>query len=222
MFAAGARSRPGLSCLIDPTPSPRSTGCAGGSPRPPSSSTTSAGSGRRDDRGGRGRGALRPGRHPQGPGQGRGVYALGKKSPPYLDLAPLIGRSSRPSAPALPWESDCPFQVVRHDSISSSCGEEAPTSQCRRPRQAPPPDGPVDPLLPLVRRSEFRPTTSSALRGYPPPSTAGPRPSPGLSYSLRGRSTPIPPVTMPPPGPKNSRRPKRSRGRREAARSRKL
>ncbi len=41
-------------------------------------------------------------------------YALGKKAPPYLDLAPLIERVVRAfGARRCMWESDCPFQVVR-------------------------------------------------------------------------------------------------------------
>jgi predicted TIM-barrel fold metal-dependent hydrolase len=49
-------------------------------------------------------------------------YALGKKTPPYLDLAPLIRRVVAAfGARRCMWESDCPFQVVSHryqDSIS--------------------------------------------------------------------------------------------------------
>jgi predicted TIM-barrel fold metal-dependent hydrolase len=42
-------------------------------------------------------------------------YALGKKAPPYLDLAPLIRRVvGAVGAPRCLWESDCPFQVVKH------------------------------------------------------------------------------------------------------------
>jgi predicted TIM-barrel fold metal-dependent hydrolase len=48
-------------------------------------------------------------------------YALGKKRPPYTDLAPLIQRVVRAfGARRCMWESDCPFQVVEHkyqDSI---------------------------------------------------------------------------------------------------------
>ncbi len=41
-------------------------------------------------------------------------YALGKKTPPYLDLAPLIRAVVRAFGPSrCMWESDCPFQVVR-------------------------------------------------------------------------------------------------------------
>lgn len=42
-------------------------------------------------------------------------YALGKKTPPYLDLAPLIRRVLQAfGSRRLMWESDCPFQVVDH------------------------------------------------------------------------------------------------------------
>jgi predicted TIM-barrel fold metal-dependent hydrolase len=47
-------------------------------------------------------------------------YALGKKTPPYLDLAPLIGRVVRAfGANRCLWESDCPFQVVAHRYVDS-------------------------------------------------------------------------------------------------------
>lgn len=49
-------------------------------------------------------------------------YALGKKAPPYLDLAPLIERVVQAFGPnRCLWESDCPFQVVEHkysDSVN--------------------------------------------------------------------------------------------------------
>jgi predicted TIM-barrel fold metal-dependent hydrolase len=41
-------------------------------------------------------------------------YALGKKAPPYLDLAPLVRRVVQAfGASRCMWESDCPFQVVK-------------------------------------------------------------------------------------------------------------
>src|SRR4051795_11466013 len=41
-------------------------------------------------------------------------YALGKKTPPYLDLVPLIKRVVQAfGARRCMWESDCPFQVDR-------------------------------------------------------------------------------------------------------------
>src|SRR5262249_53988934 len=42
-------------------------------------------------------------------------YALGKKTPPYTDLVPLIRRVLQAfGAKRCMWESDCPFQVVQH------------------------------------------------------------------------------------------------------------
>jgi predicted TIM-barrel fold metal-dependent hydrolase len=42
-------------------------------------------------------------------------YALGKKQPPYTDLAPLVRKVVQAfGARRCMWESDCPFQVVRH------------------------------------------------------------------------------------------------------------
>ncbi len=42
-------------------------------------------------------------------------YALGKKQPPYTDLAPLIQRVVKAfGARRCMWETDCPFQVVVH------------------------------------------------------------------------------------------------------------
>jgi predicted TIM-barrel fold metal-dependent hydrolase len=47
-------------------------------------------------------------------------YALGKKTPPYLDLAPLIRRVVQAyGARRCMWESDCPFQVVNHRYLDS-------------------------------------------------------------------------------------------------------
>jgi predicted TIM-barrel fold metal-dependent hydrolase len=49
-------------------------------------------------------------------------YALGKKTPPYLDLVPLIRRVVQAFTPRrCMWESDCPFQIVKDrytDSIA--------------------------------------------------------------------------------------------------------
>src|SRR5262249_15154393 len=39
-------------------------------------------------------------------------YALGKKKPPYMDLAPMIKKVVKAfGAKRCMWESDCPFQV---------------------------------------------------------------------------------------------------------------
>lgn len=47
-------------------------------------------------------------------------YALGKKTPPYLDLSPMIERVVKAfGANRCMWESDCPFQVVDHSYADS-------------------------------------------------------------------------------------------------------
>jgi predicted TIM-barrel fold metal-dependent hydrolase len=47
-------------------------------------------------------------------------YALGRKAPPYLDLAPLLRRVIQAfGTRRCMWESDCPFQVVSHRYIDS-------------------------------------------------------------------------------------------------------
>lgn len=47
-------------------------------------------------------------------------YALGKKQPPYADLAPLIRRLYDAYGPQrLMWASDCPFQVAEHSYADS-------------------------------------------------------------------------------------------------------
>ena len=60
-------------------------------------------------------------RHPSVMVKVSAFYALGKKTPPYDDLIPLIRRVYEAFGPErLIWASDCPFQVVDHtyeDSI---------------------------------------------------------------------------------------------------------
>jgi predicted TIM-barrel fold metal-dependent hydrolase len=42
-------------------------------------------------------------------------YALGKKTPPYIDLLPMIRQVVDAFSPQrCMWETDCPFQVVKH------------------------------------------------------------------------------------------------------------
>jgi predicted TIM-barrel fold metal-dependent hydrolase len=42
-------------------------------------------------------------------------YALGKKKPPYLDLAPMIKQVYEAFGPErLMWATDCPYQVAEH------------------------------------------------------------------------------------------------------------
>ena len=53
-------------------------------------------------------------RHPKVSVKVGAFYALGKKTPPYLDLVPLIRRVVQAFTPKrCMWESDCPFQVVK-------------------------------------------------------------------------------------------------------------
>jgi predicted TIM-barrel fold metal-dependent hydrolase len=48
-------------------------------------------------------------------------YALGKKQPPYTDLAPMIRRVVDAFGPErLMWASDCPYQVQRGHSFAAS------------------------------------------------------------------------------------------------------
>jgi predicted TIM-barrel fold metal-dependent hydrolase len=47
-------------------------------------------------------------------------YALGRKTPPYLDLIPFIRRVVQAFGPKrCMWESDCPFQVVKDRYVDS-------------------------------------------------------------------------------------------------------
>ena len=48
-------------------------------------------------------------------------YALGKKKPPYTDLAPLIQKVVKAfGAKRCMWESDCPFQVAGEHTYQDS------------------------------------------------------------------------------------------------------
>jgi predicted TIM-barrel fold metal-dependent hydrolase len=48
-------------------------------------------------------------------------YALGKKKPPYTDLAPMIRKVVKAFGPQrCMWESDCPFQVVDGNRYADS------------------------------------------------------------------------------------------------------
>jgi predicted TIM-barrel fold metal-dependent hydrolase len=59
-------------------------------------------------------------RHPNAYVKVGAFYALGKKTPLYLDLAPLIRRVVKAfGAKRCLWESDCPFQVVKDRYLDS-------------------------------------------------------------------------------------------------------
>jgi predicted TIM-barrel fold metal-dependent hydrolase len=85
-------------------------------------------------------------------------YALGRKAPPYLDLAPLIRRVVRAfGARRCMWESDCPFQVVAHrygDSLAL-VRDRLDFLTDDDKEVAAPPDGRAD-LLPLLSAAPLR------------------------------------------------------------------
>ena len=98
--------------------SPKSIACAADSPIPRSSSTISDGSAPART------GAIRDAdvealcqlaQHRKIYVKVGAFYALGKKTPPYLDLAPVhpARRRGRSAPNRCMWESDCPFQVVK-------------------------------------------------------------------------------------------------------------
>jgi predicted TIM-barrel fold metal-dependent hydrolase len=123
MFAAAARNGQGLSCLIGPDGFPEVDRMCGKHP-----DTTIV----IDHLGRIGvDGVIRDAdvealcglaKHPKVLVKVGAFYALGKKTPPYLDLAPLIRRVVSAFGPSrCMWESDCPFQVESHtyeDSIT--------------------------------------------------------------------------------------------------------
>ena len=124
MFATAAQTGQALSCLIDPDGFPEvdrmcrrfpdttviidHLGRIGAAPTDRSATPTSR--------------PLRLAEHPKVLVKVGAFYALGKKTPPYLDLAPLIRRVVQAFGPRrCMWESDCPFQVVAHrydDSVA--------------------------------------------------------------------------------------------------------
>lgn len=116
MFAAAAETGQALSCLIDPDAFPEvDRACS----RYPGTTVVIDHLGRVGASG-----AVRDAdvqalcalaRHPKLYVKVGAFYALGQKTPPYLDLAPLIRAVVRAFGPErCMWESDCPFQVVDH------------------------------------------------------------------------------------------------------------
>ena len=113
MFAAGARNDLLMSCLIDPDGLPEVDRMCTAFPETPVVIDHLARIGAD--------GAVRDAdvnavcnlaRHPKVYVKVGGFYALGKKTPPYLDLAPLIQRVVASfGAGRCMWESDSPFQV---------------------------------------------------------------------------------------------------------------
>jgi predicted TIM-barrel fold metal-dependent hydrolase len=123
MFATAAKTGQALSCLIDPDGFPEVSRMCGRFPETRVIIDHLGRIGAGPD------GAIRDGdvaalcamaRHRNVFVKVGAFYALGKKKPPYLDLAPLIGRVVRAfGARRCMWESDCPFQVVKDRYIDS-------------------------------------------------------------------------------------------------------
>jgi predicted TIM-barrel fold metal-dependent hydrolase len=113
MFAAGARNNQAMSCLIDPDALPELDRMCTAFPDTPVIIDHLAGIGVD--------GTIREAdvdrlcamaRHKKVMLKVGAFYALGKKKPPYDDLAPLIKRAVTAFGPErCMWESDCPFQV---------------------------------------------------------------------------------------------------------------
>ncbi len=114
MFAAAAQTGQALSCLIDPSAFPEVDRMCS---RFPGTTVIIDHLGRIGTTG-----TIEPhdvdalcalAKHPKMLVKVGAFYALGKKTPPYLDLAPLIQRVVAAfGARRCMWESDCPFQVV--------------------------------------------------------------------------------------------------------------
>jgi predicted TIM-barrel fold metal-dependent hydrolase len=113
MFAAGARNNQALACLIDPDALPEVDRMCAAHPDTPVIIDHLARIGAD--------GAIREAdvdrlcalaKHKNVMVKVGAFYALGKKQPPYTDLAPLIQRVVTAfGARRCMWESDCPFQV---------------------------------------------------------------------------------------------------------------
>jgi predicted TIM-barrel fold metal-dependent hydrolase len=122
MFAAGARHNQAMSCLVGPDDLPEIDRMCGKFPDTPviiDHLCRIGANGTIADKDVHNLCALAE--HPRMLVKVGAFYALGKKQPPYLDLAPLIQRVVHAfGARRCMWESDCPFQVVEHkyrDSI---------------------------------------------------------------------------------------------------------
>jgi predicted TIM-barrel fold metal-dependent hydrolase len=122
MFAAGAKNNQALSCLIDPDGLPELDRMCGKFPDTPVIIDHLCRIGAGGDIADRDVEALcGMAKHKRVLVKVGAFYALGKKKPPYADLAPLVRKVVRAfGADRCMWESDCPFQVAEHayaDSI---------------------------------------------------------------------------------------------------------
>ena len=121
IFAAAAKSNQALSCLIDPDGLPEVDRMCRKFPDTPviidHLARIGAG-GKIEDKDVDALCALAV--HPRVLVKVGAFYALGKKEPPYTDLAPLIQKVVKAfGAKRCMWESDCPFQVVQHKYTDS-------------------------------------------------------------------------------------------------------
>jgi predicted TIM-barrel fold metal-dependent hydrolase len=122
MFAAGAKNNQAMSCLIDPDGLPEVDRMCRKYPDTPVIIDHLARIGANGVIADKDVDALCAlAKHPRVLVKVGAFYALGKKQPPYTDLAPLIQKVVKAfGVKRCMWESDCPFQVVEHkyqDSI---------------------------------------------------------------------------------------------------------
>lgn len=122
MFAEGARNKQALACLINPDALPELDRMCTAHPETPVIIDHLArigvdGSIRAADI----ERLCRMARHKKVMVKVGAFYALGKKAPPYDDLAPLIKQVVAAfGADRCMWESDCPFQVQGENSYQAS------------------------------------------------------------------------------------------------------
>jgi predicted TIM-barrel fold metal-dependent hydrolase len=122
MFAAGAKNNQAMSCLIEPDGLPEVDRMCRKYPDTPVIIDHLARIGMNGTIADKDVDALCGlAKHPRVLVKVGAFYALGKKKPPYTDLAPLIQKVVKAfGAKRCMWESDCPFQVVEgkyQDSI---------------------------------------------------------------------------------------------------------
>jgi predicted TIM-barrel fold metal-dependent hydrolase len=121
MFAAGAKNNQALSCLIGPDGLPEVDRMCGKYPATPviiDHLARIGADGTIRDRDVDALCALA--KHKRVLVKVGAFYALGKKCPPYTDLAPLIRKVVKAfGVNRCMWESDCPFQVVDHEYLNS-------------------------------------------------------------------------------------------------------
>jgi len=122
MFTAGARNNQAMSCLIDPDALPELDRMCGKYPDTPviiDHLCRIGANGSIADKDVEALCAMAKHKHVMV--KVGAFYALGKKEPPYADLGDLIKKVVKAfGARRCMWESDCPFQVVKHkyqDSI---------------------------------------------------------------------------------------------------------